>query len=89
MFKQYFLFCCVYFIAVVAHSQAQLPYQVSIYTRAAEVDKMADTAWLHQTWTAISSQLHVDKIYLEIHRDRLFIEPDQMRKVIDQRIGHF
>lgn len=82
MFKQYFLFCCVYFIAVVAHSQAQLPYQVSIYTRAAEVDKMADTAWLHQTWTAISSQLHVDKIYLEIHRDRLFIEPDQMRKVI-------
>jgi len=43
---------------------------------------MADSTWLHQTWSAIASQMHVDKIYLEIHRDMLFIEADQMRKLI-------
>ena len=44
-------------------------FKVSIYTRAYEVEKMSDPHWLDSTWTIISSQLKVDKIYLETHRD--------------------
>lgn len=51
-------------------------FKVSIYTRAFEVMKMGDEHWLDSTWHIISSQLKVDKIYLETHRD-LVIVPDE------------
>ncbi len=51
-------------------------FKVSIYTRAYEVEKMKDPHWLDSTWTIISQQLKVDKIYLETHRD-LLIVPDE------------
>lgn len=51
-------------------------FKVSIYTRAYEVQKMADPHWLDSTWQVISQQLTVDKIYLETHRD-LLIVPDE------------
>ena len=44
-------------------------FKVSVYTRSYEVQKMADPHWLDSTWQVISSQLKVDKIYLEVHRD--------------------
>ncbi|MDR0430498.1 MAG: hypothetical protein LBH58_08500 [Tannerellaceae bacterium] len=50
-------------------------FKVSVYTRAYEVEKMKDLHWLDSTWTIISNQLKVDKIYLETHRD-LLIVPD-------------
>ena len=54
-------------------------FKVSIYTRAYEVEKMKDLHWLDSTWTIISQQLAVDKIYLETHRD-LLIVPDKTLK---------
>lgn len=51
-------------------------FKTSIYTRAYEVEKMKDMHWLDSTWTIISQQLKVDKIYLETHRD-LLIVPDE------------
>jgi hypothetical protein len=50
-------------------------FKVSVYTRAYEVEKMKDLHWLDSTWTIISNQVKVDKIYLETHRD-LLIVPD-------------
>ena len=44
-------------------------FKVSVYTRAYEVEKMADPHWLDSTWNIISSQIKIDKIYLETHRD--------------------
>lgn len=51
-------------------------FKVSVYTRAYEVEKMKDLHWLDSTWQVISSQVKVDKIYLETHRD-LLIVPDE------------
>ncbi len=48
-------------------------FKVSVYTRAYEVEKMADPEWLESSWKIISSQVKVDKIYLETHRDRLIV----------------
>ncbi|MDR0538787.1 MAG: hypothetical protein LBH04_12210 [Tannerellaceae bacterium] len=50
-------------------------FKVSVYTRAYEVEKMKDLHWLDSTWNIIASQVKVDKIYLETHRD-LLIVPD-------------
>lgn len=56
-------------------------FNVAIYTRAYEVQKMTDPAWLDSTWNIISSQMKVDKIYLETHRDKLIIGYDDMKRI--------
>jgi hypothetical protein len=55
-------------------------FKVSVYTRAYEVQKMADSHWLDSTWQVISSQLKVDKIYLETHRDLLIVDQETLSK---------
>lgn len=57
-------------------------FKVSIYTRAYEVQKMEDPQWLESTWKIISSQLDIDKIYLETHRDLLIVEEETLKKAI-------
>ncbi len=57
-------------------------FKVSIYTRAYEVQRMADQHWLDSTWNVISSQMKVDKIYLETHRDQLIVDRPTMEKAI-------
>ncbi|MBO7371546.1 MAG: hypothetical protein J6U34_03460, partial [Bacteroidales bacterium] len=49
-------------------------FKVSVYVRAFEVEKMKDARWLDSTWTIISGQLDVDKIYLETHRDMHLVD---------------
>jgi len=49
-------------------------FKVSVYTRAYEVKKMEDSRWLDSTWQVISSQMKIDKIYLETHRDLLIVD---------------
>jgi hypothetical protein len=49
-------------------------FKVAVYCRAYEVKEMADPAWLEARWKELSSQVHVDKIYLETHRDLLIVE---------------
>jgi hypothetical protein len=50
-------------------------FKVAVYCRAQEVTHMGDPAWLEARWKTISSQVHVDKVYLEVHRDGLIV-PD-------------
>ena len=55
-------------------------FKVSVYVRAYEVEKMKDTEWLESSWKIISSQLDVDKIYLETHRDMLLVDDATLEK---------
>jgi hypothetical protein len=55
-------------------------FVVSVYVRAYEVEKMQDTQWLESSWKTISSQLDVDKIYLETHRDMLLVDDATLEK---------
>jgi hypothetical protein len=57
-------------------------FEVSVYTRAYEVQKMENPEWLESTWKTISSQLDVDKIYLETHRDKHIVDKETMQKAI-------
>ena len=55
-------------------------FKVSVYVRAAEVQKMKDQKWLDDSWATISRQLDVDKIYLETHRDLLIVDDATIEK---------
>src|SRR3954465_16035017 len=49
-------------------------FKVSVYCRAYEVKQMGDPAWLEARWKELSSQVHVDKVYLETHRDLVIVD---------------
>jgi hypothetical protein len=49
-------------------------FEVAVYCRAYEVKEMADPAWLEARWKELSAQVHVDKVYLETHRDLLIVD---------------
>jgi hypothetical protein len=55
-------------------AQAYDNFEVAVYCRAYEVKEMADPAWLEARWQELSQQVHVDKIYLETHRDLLIVD---------------
>ncbi|MDR1644404.1 MAG: hypothetical protein LBS05_01065 [Tannerellaceae bacterium] len=55
-------------------------FKVSVYTRAYEVEKMKDLHWLDSTWNIIASQIKVDKIYLETHRDLLIVPSETLEQ---------
>ena len=54
-------------------------FDVAIYTRAYEVQKMSDPQWLQSHWDNISRNMHVDHIYLETHRDKLLVDAATIR----------
>lgn len=44
---------------------------------------MKDQRWLETTWNRISSNLHVNKIYLETHRDLQIVDEQTLNKAIE------
>ena len=48
-------------------------FKVSVYSRAYETREMNDVKWIEPRWSEISRQVHVDKIYLETHRDLIVV----------------
>jgi hypothetical protein len=69
-------------------SMAQRPawayenFKVAVYCRAYEVKKMGDRKWLEETWDELSKQVHVDKVYLETHRDLLIVDEKTLEGAI-------
>lgn len=56
-------------------------FKVSTYIRAQDVARMADDKFLNATWETVSSQVDLDKIYLETHRDAFTVDEKTMKKV--------
>ena len=56
-------------------------FKVSTYIRAQDVARMADDKFLNATWETVSSQVDLDKIYLETHRDAFTVDEKTMNKV--------
>lgn len=72
---RFFCFALLMFFSVSASSQKYKNFRVSVYSRAYETQKMADTTgYLKPIWNEITRQLKVDKIYLETHRDLLIVD---------------
>lgn len=55
-------------------------FDVALYARVYEVQKMKDPAWIESHWEAVSKHMKVDKIYLETHRDMVVIDQETLDK---------
>ena len=53
-------------------------FAVAVYCRAYETKEMADRNWLDSRWQDITKQVHVDKVYLETHRDLLIADDETL-----------
>lgn len=65
-----------------ASSQGYKNFKVAVYCRAYEVEKMGDLNWLTPVWDELTKQVHVDKIYLETHRDLLIVSDQTLETAI-------
>jgi hypothetical protein len=63
------LACLLLLACATDAAQAYQNFEVAVYCRAQEVARMSDPAWLEQEWQRIAGAVHVDKVYLEVHRD--------------------
>ena len=64
-------------------AQGYRNFKVALYCRAYELEKMIDRQWLETVWEDITRQVHVDKVYLETHRDLLMVEEETLEAAID------
>jgi hypothetical protein len=55
-------------------SSEQKPFKTAVYIPVEVVLKMRDHAWLESSWAQISSQVHVDKVYIETYRSRVLAD---------------
>ena len=56
-------------------------FKVSTYIRAQDVARMDDEKFLKSTWETVSTQVDLDKIYLETHRDAFIVPEKILNKV--------
>ena len=56
-------------------------FKVSTYIRAQDIARMDDDKFLKDTWETVSSQVDLDKIYLETHRDAFTVPEKTLLKV--------
>ncbi len=79
----FFAFLCL--VPGNASSQAAPPahdqFRVAIYIPVGVVERMQDPAWLQHSWEQISSQVHVDKVYIESYRSGLLATDAQLQTV--------
>ena len=61
-----------------AFGQGYKNFKTAVYCRAYEVERMGQPGWLESVWDTLSKQVHVDKIYLETHRDLLIVSDETL-----------
>ena len=81
MTKRLFVLLTVCMMVALASAKKYQNFKVSTYIRAQDVARMADDKFLNQTWETVSSQVDLDKIYLETHRDAFTVDEKTMTKV--------
>ena len=55
-------------------------FEVAVYCRAYETRQMGDPNWLNPRWDELVRQVHVDKVYLETHRDMILVDEETVAK---------
>jgi hypothetical protein len=74
-------FCAPSRASAQAPVETQPAFKTVVYIPVAIVIKMKDHAWLESTWKQISSQVHVDKVYIETYRSRELADDQNIEEV--------
>jgi hypothetical protein len=65
----------------VGPAAVQAPFKTAVYIPVSVVLKMRDRAWLESSWAQLSSQVHVDKVYIETYRSRVLADGPLIEEV--------
>ena len=63
-------------------------FKVCVYITVREVNSFADPKVLQAQWDLINSQVKVDKVYIEVHRDRLLADDKLLEDVKKFFVDH-
>ena len=69
-------------------SETRPAFKTVVYIPVEITIHMKDRAWLESTWKLISSQVHVDKVYIETYRSREFADDQNIEDVKKFFIDH-
>jgi hypothetical protein len=58
-------------------------FDAAIYCRVYDVQKMADSKWLQDSFDVLQKHLKISKVYLETHRDMIVPEKELILKIKD------
>ena len=72
--KRIVIFLILTFVSLAMHAIPYKHIKTAVYCRAYEVEKMIQPGWLESVWDTLSHQVHIDKVYLETHRDLLMVD---------------
>lgn len=72
--KRIVFFLILTFVVIAMHANSYKHIKTAVYCRAYEVEKMIQPGWLESVWDTLSHQVHIDKVYLETHRDLLMVD---------------
>jgi hypothetical protein len=75
------IFCGALFFAVCCRAGNYTNFDVSIYIPVGVVRNLDDPETLSNQWNVISSQLKVDKVYIEVQRDRQTNSDETLERV--------
>jgi len=62
-------------------ADTQKSFETVVYIPVAGTLKMKDHQWLESSWATISSQVHVDKVYIETYRSRVLADDQVIEDV--------
>jgi hypothetical protein len=74
-------FCCLLFFAAGAHAGQYTNFTVAVYIPINVVQSFDNPQKLVDDWNTISRQLKVDKVYIEVQRDRRLLTDEQAGRV--------
>jgi len=79
--KSILLAVALLLIPAAMHAGKFQHFKVSTYIRAQDVARMDDDKFMKSTWETVSTQVDLDKIYLETHRDAFIVPEKILNKV--------
>lgn len=62
---------------------AHRTFKVAVYIPVGQVEQMKDPAYLEKSWQELSSQVHVDKVYIESYRSGVVADDALLESVND------
>ena len=82
------LFLCPSLPIAAATAPAHDQFRVAVYIPIGVVERMKDPAYLQSSWDALTSQVRVDKVYIESYRSGVFADDALLETVKAFFIAH-
>jgi hypothetical protein len=77
----YFIFGLLAFSNPLKARDGYRNFDLAVYCPQWDMRKMEDSTWLQSTYDMLSQYIHVEKVYLETHRNLDIIEKDRVLKI--------